>query len=59
MHVFHTAGVPPRRGSSSLPIIGWTEKSRQALTSSVRAKRKVSRRRRAMTRRIMRDSRNE
>src|SRR4051794_23866382 len=37
MQVFQTAGVPPNSGSSSLPTIGWTRKSRKALTKSVAA----------------------
>src|SRR5207244_10584233 len=37
MQVFHTAGVPPSIGNSSLPIIGWTRNSRVALTNSVKA----------------------
>src|SRR5262249_43395031 len=37
MHVFHTPGVPPKRGKIILAIIGWTGKSRVALTKSVTA----------------------
>jgi hypothetical protein len=37
MHVFHTAGVPPRRGNSIFAIIGCTEKSNAALTNKVSA----------------------
>src|SRR3990170_7029922 len=37
MHVFQTAGVPPRRGNTILANIGWTKNNRLALTRSVRA----------------------
>src|SRR5947209_8228857 len=37
MQVFHTAGVPPSIGNSSLPIIGWTRNSSVALTNSGKA----------------------
>jgi hypothetical protein len=30
MQAFHTAGEPPRRGSTSRPNSGWTRKSRKA-----------------------------
>src|SRR5262245_59760265 len=39
MHVFQTAGVPPRSGRTIFPTIGWTRNSRVALTKSVRPKR--------------------
>jgi hypothetical protein len=38
MHVFQTAGDPPRRGRTILPIIGWMRNSRLALRKSVTAK---------------------
>src|SRR5262245_8875586 len=38
MHVFQTWGVPPRRGRTSLPIMGWTRNSKKALTNRVAAK---------------------
>src|SRR5690348_5441989 len=38
MQVFHTAGVPPSRGSIILPTISSRKKSRVALHKSVRAK---------------------
>jgi hypothetical protein len=40
MHVFQTAGDPPSRGRTILPIIGWTRNRRLALKKSVTAKRK-------------------
>ena len=39
MQVFHTDGDPPRRGRIILAIIGWTQKSSEAETKSVRANR--------------------
>ena len=39
MQVFQTAGVPPRYGSSILPIIGCTKNSSAALMKSVIANR--------------------
>src|SRR5437867_11543457 len=44
MQVFQTAGLPPKYGSTILPIIGWSRKSRAALTKSVIAKRNGKRR---------------
>jgi hypothetical protein len=41
MHVFHTAGVPPRSGSIILAIIGCTTNSREELRNSVSANRKT------------------
>jgi hypothetical protein len=38
MHVFHTAGVPPRRGKIILPTIGSTRKRNPALTKRVKEK---------------------
>jgi hypothetical protein len=38
MQVFHTAGVPPRRGKTIFPIIGWTRKRRAALKNNVAEK---------------------
>jgi hypothetical protein len=38
MQVFQTCGVPPRRGKIILPIMGWTKKSKNALTNSDAAK---------------------
>jgi hypothetical protein len=38
MQVFQTAGVPPRRGKIILAIMGWTRKSKVALTNKVKAK---------------------
>jgi hypothetical protein len=35
MHVFQTAGVPPRRGKTILANIGWTENKRKALRNRV------------------------
>jgi hypothetical protein len=40
MHALHTAGVPPRRGRTILPIIGCTTKRSVALTNSVVAYRR-------------------
>src|ERR1700720_4301793 len=40
MQVFQTAADPPRLGSTILPTMGWTRKSKVALTKSVKAKRK-------------------
>src|SRR5256885_1630703 len=37
MHVFHTAGVPPRSGSIILPTSGSTRNSNAALKNSVSA----------------------
>jgi hypothetical protein len=34
MQVVHTAGAPPRSGSTIFANIGWTRKSRKALTNS-------------------------
>jgi hypothetical protein len=39
MHVFQTAGVPPKRGRIILAIIGWIKNSSRALTKSVMEKR--------------------
>src|SRR5688572_16451760 len=41
MHVFQTAGVPPRSGSTILAIIGWTTNSSDELRNSVMAKTKT------------------
>src|SRR5687768_14707569 len=41
MQVFHTAGVPPRSGSTILAIIGCTTNSSEELRNSVTAKRKT------------------
>src|SRR5262245_7497710 len=38
MQVFQTWGVPPSLGKIILPTIGWTRKSKNALTNSVIAK---------------------
>src|SRR5439155_13598615 len=38
MQVFHTWGVPPSLGKIILPTMGWTRKSKNALTNSVMAK---------------------
>ena len=35
MLVFHTAGVPPMSGRSSLAAMGWTMKTRVALAKTV------------------------
>src|SRR6516165_8840618 len=42
MHVFQTAGVPPKSGSTILANIGWTRKSSVALRKRVAAKAKGS-----------------
>jgi hypothetical protein len=38
MHVFQTAGDPPSRAKSILPIMGWTRNSREEPTKRVRGK---------------------
>ena len=40
MHVFHTAGVPPRRGKIILPTIGCTKNKSPALMNKVNANKK-------------------
>src|SRR6516165_5 len=35
MHVFQTPGVPPRMGSTILPIMGWTENNKSAARNIV------------------------
>lgn len=40
MQVVQTAGVPPRRGNTILPIMGCTKKSRVADTNRVKANKK-------------------
>src|SRR3954463_304265 len=35
MHVVQTPGVPPRMGSTILPIMGWTENSKRAARNIV------------------------
>src|SRR5262245_48302388 len=37
MHVFQTAGAPPRYGSNILATIGWIKKSNSALSNNVAA----------------------
>jgi hypothetical protein len=39
MLVFQTAGAPPSRGVTIFVMMGWTEKSRKALTKIADAKR--------------------
>lgn len=39
MQVFENEGDPPKRGRIILAIIGWTQKSSEAETNSVRANR--------------------
>jgi hypothetical protein len=38
MHVFQTAGVPPKRGVTILPTIGCTRNSRKALVNRANEK---------------------
>jgi hypothetical protein len=42
MQVVQTAGVPPNQGRSTLPMTGWTWKSRNALRKMVAATMRIS-----------------